>query len=288
LDFILYILLPQILHGLVLGVMIALISLGLTVVFGLMDVVNFAHGEFYMLGAFAGYYSLSLFPNFWMAVLVGGVSVAIFGIIIEMVMLRPLYKSESIFQLLLTFGLGLVLRELIRATAGGDTLRVELPISRAIEFLGMVYPVYRLVILGIGVALLGIIWWLINRTSAGSILRAASQDRQMSIALGINVAGVFTMTFALGVGLAGLAGVLMSPVYFVYPTMGVDIILRCFIVVIMGGMGSIAGAIIAALIIGEVESLASLVISPTWAETLIFVVLIATMIFKPHGIGGKA
>ena len=287
-DFILYILLPQILHGLVLGVMIALISLGLTVVFGLMDVVNFAHGEFYMLGAFAGYYSLSLFPNFWMAVLVGGVSVAIFGIIIEMVMLRPLYKSESIFQLLLTFGLGLVLRELIRATAGGDTLRVELPISRAIEFLGMVYPVYRLVILGIGVALLGIIWWLINRTSAGSILRAASQDRQMSIALGINVAGVFTMTFALGVGLAGLAGVLMSPVYFVYPTMGVDIILRCFIVVIMGGMGSIAGAIIAALIIGEVESLASLVISPTWAETLIFVVLIATMIFKPHGIGGKA
>jgi len=287
LDFILYILLPQILHGLVLGVMIALISLGLTVVFGLMDVVNFAHGEFYMLGAFAGYYSLSLFPSFWMAVLVGGVSVAIFGIIIEMVMLRPLYKSESIFQLLLTFGLGLVLRELVRATAGGDTLRVELPISQTIEFLGMVYPVYRLVILGIGVALLGIIWWLINRTTAGSILRAASQDRQMSIALGINVAGVFTMTFALGVGLAGLAGVLMSPVYFVYPTMGVDIILRCFIVVIMGGMGSIAGAIIAALIIGEVESLASLVISPTWAETLIFVVLIATMIFKPHGIGGK-
>lgn len=286
-DFILYILLPQILHGLVLGVMIALISLGLTVVFGLMDVVNFAHGEFYMLGAFAGYYSLSLFPSFWMAVLVGGVSVAIFGIIIEMVMLRPLYKSESIFQLLLTFGLGLVLRELVRATAGGDTLRVELPISQTIEFLGMVYPVYRLVILGIGVALLGIIWWLINRTTAGSILRAASQDRQMSIALGINVAGVFTMTFALGVGLAGLAGVLMSPVYFVYPTMGVDIILRCFIVVIMGGMGSIAGAIIAALIIGEVESLASLVISPTWAETLIFVVLIATMIFKPHGIGGK-
>ncbi|MFH1081277.1 MAG: branched-chain amino acid ABC transporter permease [Pseudomonadota bacterium] len=286
-DFILYILLPQILHGLVLGVMIALISLGLTVVFGLMDVVNFAHGEFYMLGAFAGYFSLSLFPNFWMAALVGGIAVAIFGIIIEMVMLRPLYKSEPIFQLLLTFGLGLILRELVRVSVGGETQRVEVPISQTIEFLGMVYPVYRLVIIGIGAVLLGVIWLLLNRTTAGAILRAASQDRQMSIALGINVVGVYTITFALGVGLAGLAGVLMSPIYYVYPTMGVDIILRCFIVVIMGGMGSVAGAIIAALIIGQVESLASLVISPTWAETLIFVVLIATMILKPHGIGGK-
>lgn len=286
-DYFLYVLAPQILHGLVWGVVIALIALGLTIVFGLMDVVNFAHGEFYMLGAFVGYSTLHVVNNFWVALLAGGIVIGLLGVVFEMTMFRPLYRSDPIFQLLLTFGLGMVLREGARLVWGGTTLRVEAPVTRAVDLLGMTYPGYRLVILGVGILLLAVIWWVLNRTMTGAMIRAASQDRQMAVALGVNVSRVYTLTFASGVGLAGLAGVLMSPIYFVYPTMGIDVILRAFIVVIMGGMGSIAGAVIAALLIGQVESLASLWISPTWAETLVFVVLIATMVWRPQGIGGK-
>ncbi len=287
LEYFTYVLAPQLLHGLVWGVMIALIALGLTIVFGLMDVVNFAHGEFYMLGAFFGYSLLVVVDNFWAAMLLAGLAVGLLGILTEMVMFRPLYGKEPIFHLLLTFGLGMILREVARQIWGGITKRVEVPVPGAIDLLGMVYPSYRLLILGLGILALLVIWYLLHRTTVGATLRAASQDRQMSLALGINVAWVYTITFGAGVALAGLVGVLMSPVYFVYPTMGLDAILRAFIVVIVGGMGSLAGALVASILIGEVEALASLWISPTWAETLVFVVLIVTLIIKPSGLFGK-
>jgi branched-chain amino acid transport system permease protein len=285
-DYTLYVLLPQIIHGLVWGIVIALIALGLTIVFGLMDVVNFAHGEFYMLGAFLGFSIMSVVPNFWAALLFAGVAVGLLGIVIEMAMFRPLYGRDPIFHLLLTFGLGMVFREAARLIWGGETKRIEVPVSGALEFLGMIYPLYRLVILGIGILILTAIWYLLTKTEAGATLRAASQDRQMAAALGINVQKVFTLTFAGGVALAAIAGVLMSPIFFVYPSMGIDAILRAFIVVIVGGLGNILGAVVASLLIGEVESLASLWISPTWAETLVFGVLIVTMVIKPSGLFG--
>jgi branched-chain amino acid transport system permease protein len=285
-DYTLYVLLPQIIHGLVWGIVIALIALGLTIVFGLMDVVNFAHGEFYMLGAFLGFSIMSVVPNFWAALLFAGVAVGLLGIVIEMAMFRPLYGRDPIFHLLLTFGLGMVFREAARLIWGGETKRIEVPVSGALEFLGMIYPLYRLVILGIGILILTAIWYLLTKTEAGATLRAASQDRQMAAALGINVQKVFTLTFAGGVALAAVAGVLMSPIFFVYPSMGIDAILRAFIVVIVGGLGNILGAVVASLLIGEVESLASLWISPTWAETLVFGVLIVTMVIKPSGLFG--
>ena len=286
-DYTIYVLLPQILHGLVWGIVIALIALGLTIVFGLMDVVNFAHGEFYMLGAFLGYSLLFLVHNFWAAILIAGIAIGLAGILVEALMFRPLYGREPIFHLLLTFGMGMVLREVARVIWGGVTKRIEIPVAGTVDFLGMTYPLYRLIILGIGIIILVGIWYALTRTEAGATLRAASQDRQMSSALGINVAKVYTITFAGGVALAAIAGGLMSPIYFVYPTMGIDAILRAFIVVIVGGLGSISGALVASLLIGEVESLASLWISPTWAETLVFGVLIVTMVIRPSGLFGR-
>ena len=286
-DYLLYALAPQLLHGLVWGVMIALIALGLTIVFGLMDIVNFAHGEFYMLGAYFGYSLLFVVNDFWVALVLAGLAVAVFGAFTETILFRPLYGKDPIFHLLLTFGLGMVLREVARLIWGGITQRVDVPVPGAVDMMGMIYPTYRLVILGVGVLVLVLIWLLLNRTSAGATLRAASQDRVMSVALGVNVNLLYTVTFAGGVALAGLAGVLMSPIYFVYPTMGMDAILRAFIVVIVGGMGSVAGALAASILIGEVEALASMWISPTWAETLVFVVLIVTMIIRPQGLFGK-
>ena len=205
---------------------------------------------------------------------------------IEILMFRPLYGRDPIFHLLLTFGLGMVFREAARLIWGGETKRIDMPVSGAIEFLGMIYPLYRLIILGIGILILFSIWYFLTKTEAGATLRAASQDRQMAAVLGINVEKVYTLTFAGGVALAAIAGVLMSPIFLVYPTMGIDAILRAFIVVIVGGLGNIVGAVVASLLIGEVESLASLWISPTWAETLVFGVLIVTMVIKPSGLFG--
>jgi len=190
--------------------------------------------------------------------------------------------------LLLTFGLAMIFREVARLIWGGVTKRVDVPVEGAIDFLGMIYPSYRLLILGISILILIFIWYVFTRTEVGSIIRAASHDQEMSRALGINVVKIYTLTFAGGAALAALAGVLMSPIYFVYPTMGLDAILRAFIVVIVGGMGSVLGAVVAALMIGQVESLASLWISPTWAETLVFVVLIVSMVVKPTGLFGQS
>lgn len=286
-EYFLYILVPQLLHGLVWGVAIALIALGLTIVFGLMGVVNFAHGEFYMLGAFLGYAALPFVHDFWVTIVIAGVAVGLLGVLTEVLMFRPLYGREPIFHLLLTFGLGMILREAARLVWGGQTKRVDLPVQSSINFLGMTYPLYRLIILGIGISILIIIWYLLTKSEMGVTLRAVSQDRQMASVLGINVNAVYTLTFAGGVGLAAISGVIMSPIYFVYPTMGIDAILKAFIVVIVGGLGSIPGAVVASILIGEVESLASLWISPTWAETLVFGVLIVTLIVKPTGLFGK-
>jgi branched-chain amino acid transport system permease protein len=286
-DFLIYVLIPQILHGLVWGMVIALIALGLTIVFGILDVVNFAHGELYMLGAFFGYSLLFVVPNFWAALCIATVAVGILGMIIEVSMFRPLYGRDPIFHLLLTFGLGMILREVARSIWGGLTRSVDAPVTGAVHFLGMVYPTYRLVVLGIAIVILIAVFYGFNRTETGAIIRAASQDKEMARALGVNVAKIYTLVFSLGAALAALAGVLMAPIFLVYPTMGMDAILRAFIVVIVGGMGSVVGAVVAAIVIGEVESLFSLWISPTWAETLVFGVLILSMILRPGGLFGQ-
>jgi branched-chain amino acid transport system permease protein len=287
-DFLVYVLIPQILHGLVWGMVIALIALGLTIVFGILDVVNFAHGELYMLGAFFGYSLLSVVPNFWAVLCIAVVAVGLLGIIIEVSMFRPLYGRNPVFHLLLTFGLGMILREVARLIWGGLTRTIDAPVTGAVHFLDMVYPTYRLVVLGISIVILIAVFYGFNRTETGAIIRAASHDKEMARALGINVTKIYTLVFSLGAALAALAGVLMGPIFLVYPTMGMDAILRAFIVVIVGGMGSVVGAVVAAIVIGEVESLFSLWVSPTWAETLVFGVLILSMVLRPGGLFGQS
>ncbi len=287
-EYLLYVILPQLLHGLVWGTVIAFIALGLTIIFGIMDIVNFAHGEYYMLGAFMGYTVMSVIPNFWIAVPVAVVSVAILGFFTEYVLFRRLYGREPIFHLLLTFGLGMMLREAAQLIWGGDTKRVEAPVAATIEFLGTVYPVYRLLILGIGIFVIMMIWYVLRHTAVGAKIRAVATDRTMAWALGIKVPLIYMAVFVGGVALAGFAGILMSPINFVYPNMGIDVILRAFIVVVIGGLGSIIGALVASLMIGEIEALASIWISPTIAETLVFIILIVTMIFRPSGLFGKS
>ncbi len=286
-NYAIYVILPQVMHGLVWGTVIAFIALGLTIIFGLMDIVNFAHGEFYMIGAFMGYSTLMVIPNFWIALPVSIACVALLGFFVEFFLFRRLYGRDPIFHLLLTFGLGMIFREAAQLIWGGDTRRVDAPITAVIELLGTPYPVYRLLILGIGILLFVTVWYILSRTEKGAIIRAVAQDRTMAWALGVRVPMVYTLVFMVGVALSGFAGMLMSPINFVYPTMGVDVILRAFIVVVIGGLGSIVGALVASLMIGEIEAIASLWISPTVAETLVFVILIITMVARPAGLFSK-
>ena len=286
-DYTIYVLAPQVLHGLVWGIGIALIALGLTIVFGMLDVVNFAHGELYMLGAFFGYVVFSVTHNFWIALGVSVVTVGLFGVIVEVVMIKPLFGRDPLFHLLLTFGLGMALREVARLIWGGLAKSVPVPVEGSVDMLGMIYPTYRLVVLGIGGLLIIGVLYLFNRTELGSVIRASAHDHEMASALGINVGRVYTLIFAMGASLAAMAGVLLSPILFVYPNMGVDAILRAFIVVIVGGMGSVLGAVVAALIIAEVESVFALWVSPTWAEIIVFAALILSMVLKPGGLFGK-
>jgi branched-chain amino acid transport system permease protein len=280
-------LIPQMIHGLVWGMAIALIAMGLTIVFGMLDVVNFAHGELYMLGAYFGYALIQMVHNFWLALCLSVLSVGLLGIIIEIYLLRPLYGRNSIFHLLLTFGLAMIFREAARIIWGGTTRSVEVPLSGTVHFIGMVYPTYRIFILGAGTLVVGVLIYVFNKTEIGATIRAAAYDKEMASSLGIDVTKLYTLVFCTGAALAGLSGVLMSPIYFVYPTMGLDAILRAFIVVIVGGMGSVFGAVAASLLIAEVESLLSLFISPTLAETLVFGVLIVSMILRPDGLFSK-
>jgi len=288
LDFLLYVLFPQMLHGLVWGMTIALTALGLTVVFGLLGVVNFAHGEFYMLGAFFAYTMLFMMPNFWLAMLVAVFFVAFVALGTEYFLFRPLYGKEPIFHLLLTFGLAMIFREMARAIWGGLTKRVLPPVAGSVDFLGITYPIYRLIVLGIAVGIFLAILILMNRTRIGSIIKAASLDSTMLSALGFNVPMVYTFTFVAGAILAAVSGVIMSPIYFVYPLMGLDVILRVFIVVIVGGLGSIKGAFVAGILLGEIESISAIWIPPVRAETLVFIMLIVILILKPSGLFGRA
>jgi len=283
-----YVLIPQIIHGLVWGTAIAFVALGLTIIFGIMDIVNFAHGEFYMVGAYAGYSILIVIPNFWIALPVAIISVALLGFFVEFFLLRKLYGRDPIFHLLLTFGLGMIFRETAKFIWGADVRKIEAPFQAVIEFLGTPYPVYRLFILVVGIALFIAVWFILYRTEIGATIRAVAQDRTMAWALGIKVPLIYTLVFVVGVMLAGFAGILMSPINFVYPTMGIDIILMAFIVVVIGGLGSIIGALFASLMVGVFEAVASIWISPTIAAMLVFVMLIITMLVKPSGLFGKA
>jgi branched-subunit amino acid ABC-type transport system permease component len=287
LDYLVAVLLPQLLHGLVFGAALGLLALGLTVIFGLLGVMNFAHGELYMLGAYAGIGVIGLTGSFWIALVAAPVIVGILGAITEAATLRPLYRREPLYGLILTFGLALVFREGIRQIFGGDMRRILPPFTGSTPLLGMTYPNYRLFLLGASSVLLLAIWLFFTKTRAGIIVRAAVQDAEMLDGLGVDVRRVFTLTFAGSAALAALAGLLLAPVFTVYPYMGVEMILLAFIVVILGGMGSMGGSVVAALVIGLAQSLFSLWMNPQRVAIAIFGIMIVVLIVRPRGFFGR-
>jgi len=286
-EYIADILLPQMLHGLVFGAALGLLALGLTIIFGLLGVMNFAHGELFMLGAYAGIAVIALTQSFWAAVILAPACVAVVGALMEICTLRPLYKRPPLYGLILTFGLALAFREIVREIWGGDMRRIVEPISGSVPLLGMMYPKYRLFLLGAALLLLLGIWLFFTKTRAGIIVRAAVQDAEMLDGLGVNVPRVFTLTFAGSSALAALAGLLLAPIFTVVPTMGVEMILLAFIVVILGGMGSLGGSVLAALVIGEAQSLFSLWMNPQRVAIAIFAIMILVLIVRPRGFFGR-
>src|SRR5437667_333394 len=249
-EYLVAVLLPQLLHGVVFGAALGLLALGLTVIFGLLGVMNFAHGELYMLGAYAGIAVIGVTHSFWVALILAPLLVAALGAVTEVATLRPIYRREPLYGLILTFGLALVFREGARQIWGGDMRRILPPVTGSTPLLGMIYPNYRLFLLGASSVLLLAIWLFFTRTRAGVLVRAAVQDAEMLDGLGVNVPRLFTLTFAGSAALAALAGLLLAPVFTVYPQMGVEMILLAFIVVILGGMGSMGGSVVAALVVG--------------------------------------
>jgi len=287
LDYVLAILLPQLLHGLVFGAALGLLALGLTVIFGLLGVMNFAHGELYMLGAYAGIAVIGVTHSFWAALVVAPLAVGAIGAVTEVATLRPLYRREPLYGLILTFGLALVFREGVRQIWGGDMRRILPPFTGSTPLLGMTYPNYRLFLLGASSVLLLAIWLFFTKTRAGVVVRAAVQDAEMLDGLGVNVPRVFTLTFAGSAALAALAGLLLAPVFTVYPQMGVEMILLAFIVVILGGMGSMGGSVVAAFVIGLAQSLLTLWMNPQRVAIAIFAIMIVVLIVRPRGFFGR-
>jgi branched-subunit amino acid ABC-type transport system permease component len=286
-DYVLTVLLPQLLHGLVFGAALGLLALGLTVIFGLLGVMNFAHGELYMLGAYAGIAVIGVAHSFWVALIAAPILVGVVAAVTEVTTLRPIYRREPLYGLILTFGLALVFREGARQIWGGDMRRVLPPFTGSTPLLGMTYPNYRLFLLAASSLILLALWLFFTRTRAGVVVRAAVQDAEMLDGLGVDVRRVFTLTFAASGALAALAGLLLAPIFTVYPQMGVEMILLAFIVVILGGMGSMGGSVVAAFVIGIAQSLFSLWMNPQRVAIAIFGIMIVVLIVRPRGLFGR-
>jgi len=288
-DWIQFVLAPQIINGLAIGVAVVLMALGLTIIFGLLDVINMAHGEFYAIGAYVAVALLGAGITFWWALALTPFLMAVLGYATERSLIQRVFHSKDrhTLTLLLTFGIGIVLEDLLKLVFGANPLRVEAPISGATEMVGLFFPNYRLFVMGLGTLIIGAVWMLVFRTSLGAMVRAAAFDRQMTASLGVPVNRVYAATFAFGVALAGVSGVLLAPIYSVFPTMGRDFVLIAFSVVIIGGMGSIKGAVIAGLLLTQIQSISSLFISPVWGDPLLFGIMVLVLMWRPQGLFGR-
>jgi branched-chain amino acid transport system permease protein len=277
-------LLIQTLNGVVTGMTLALVASGLTLIFGIMDVVNFAHGELLMMGGYFGVLIIAVTGNFWLAVLGAGLAVAVLGAVVYLATLRPLLGRDPLTTILATFGVSLVLQNYALWQFGPVARKIPEPIGGYFSLFYLDYPWYRLVMAGLAAAIIGGFWLFLKYGKYGIWIRATTQDRVMAQAMGIPVPWVLTAVFAIGSAMAAASGVLFGPLSGVNPTMGVDWILRAFIVVVVGGMGSLAGSVAAAVFISLLEAYASLWVSPSQAVIVSFVALILTLLFRPTGL----
>jgi branched-chain amino acid transport system permease protein len=280
----------QLLLGLINGAFYAMLSLGLAVIFGLLNIINFTHGAQYMMGAFCAWFLLNLLGiGYWPSLIIVPLIVGAFGILLERAFLRWMYKLDHLYGLLLTFGLALIIEGLFRQGYGSSGQPYAIPAELASgKNLGFMFlPNYRAWVIVASIIVCFGTWYLIERTKLGSYLRAATENPALVQAFGINVPRMVTLTYGFGVGLAALAGVMAAPIYQVSPLMGSNIIIVVFAVVVIGGMGSILGAIVSGFGLGIVEGLTK-VFYPEASSTVIFVIMAIVLLIKPAGLFGRA
>ena len=273
----------QTVNGIVTGMILALIASGLTLIFGIMDVVNFAHGELFMLGAYVGVVVAAATGSFWLALVGAALIIAILGAALQIVTLRPLIGRDPLNTILVTFGISLVLQNFALWQFGPTARRIAAPITGEFTLFYLQYPWYRIMIAVLSGLIIGGFWLFLKFGKFGIWIRATTQDRVMAQAMGIPVPWVFTGVFAIGAAMAAASGVLFAPLVGVDHSMGLDWVLKAFIVVVVGGMGSLGGSIAAAIFISLLESYAAIWVDPSQAIIVSFVVLILTLLFRPTG-----
>jgi branched-subunit amino acid ABC-type transport system permease component len=282
----------QCLNGLTQAMFLFLIASGLSLIFGVLGVLNFAHGSLYMLGAYLSYTIASLFVSspaaFWVALILGSIGVALVGGIIESVFLRPVYRREELEQLLVTYALVLIISDLVKLAWGAENRSGSRPalLAGAVDIAGRDFPTYNLFVLAVGPLVALGLWLLLRRTQFGRLVRAAANDREMVGVVGVNVTGLFTGVFMLGAWLGGLGGGLAAPIGAIYPGMDVEIIVESFIVVVVGGMGSLGGTLLGALIIGQLNAF-GILFFPRFAIVFVYILMAVVLVIRPWGLLGR-
>ena len=276
----------QLLNSLQYGLLLFMLAAGLTLIFGIMGVVNLAHGSFYMLGAYLAWSLAGVFGSLWLGILAGTVLALGFGLLLELLLFRHFYHRDHLDQVLLTFGLIYIFEELRSIVWGDDVHGVPIPdlLGASIPLTdNLSYPVYRLFMSGVCVALALGLYLLISRTRLGMKIRAGAFNQEMAQALGINIRLIHSIVFALGVGLAAVAGMIAAPISSVYPNMGSQVLIMCFVVVVIGGIGSVRGAFVSALLVGLVDTFGK-VLLPSVAGMLVYLLMAVVLLWKPEGL----
>lgn len=282
----------QCLNGLTQAMFLFLIASGLSLIFGVLGVLNFAHGSLYMLGAYLSYTIASRFVGspavFWVALILGSIGVALVGGIIESVFLRPVYRREELEQLLVTYALVLIISDLVKLAWGAENRSGSRPalLAGSVDIAGRDFPTYNLFVLAVGPLVALGLWLLLRRTQFGRLVRAAANDREMVGVVGVNVTGLFTGVFMLGAWLGGLGGGLAVPIGAIYPGMDVEIIVESFIVVVVGGMGSLGGTLLGALIIGQLNAF-GILFFPRFAIVFVYILMAVVLVIRPWGLLGR-
>lgn len=281
--------LVQIFNSLTFAALLFIVSAGLSLIFGLMNVVNLAHGSFFMIGAFLGLTVQTVTGSFWAALVISPLLTALIGLVMEAGFMRPLYRRGHLDQILLTFGFSLVFVDLVKWIWGAD-IRTLVPsemLSGSLPILSGGVPIYRVFLIGLGIGLYGLLWLCLEKTEVGALVRAGVEDDEMASGLGINVSLLFSCVFAFGVGLAALAGVAAGPITGLYPGMDTDILIPAFIIVVIGGLGDLTGAFVGSLLIGFADTFGKAFL-PDVSLFMIYIVMIIVLITRPTGLFGMA
>ncbi len=288
----------QLLNAVQYGLLLFLVASGLTLIFGIMGIINLAHGSFYMIGAYLAWSLSGRLGNFWVAIALGIVLTVLLGMLLEWLLIKRLYQRDHLYQVLLTYGLILIFEELRSIIWGDDVHGVPIPdvLSASIPLTDtLAYPVYRLWMSGVCVVLAVMMYWLIQHTRLGMMIRAGASNRDMTQSLGINIQLLYRLVFALGVALAAFAGMIAAPVSSVFPGMGGQVLIICFVVVVIGGIGSVKGALVAALLIGLVDTFGKVLeieiggfrVLPELAGMSVYMLMAIVLLWRPEGLFGK-